>query len=85
MHHHARLGLTQAAGDQGAFALHFDHAGAAVAVGTVALGILEAQVRNGFSGALGDLPEGVAGVSRHGCAIQREGKGLLVHKVLLTL
>ena len=88
LHHHAGGRLADAAGGEHALPLDLHHAGAAVAVGTVAGGVLEAQVRNGLAGTLGHLPEGLAGPGADLGAIQVQGKAfhyaLVTHLSLLT-
>src|SRR6056297_2500028 len=54
---HAFAGLADAGGHERTFALDFDHAGAAVAIGTIAGSGLVAEMRDYQATTIGDLPD----------------------------
>ena len=74
LHHHAFGGQAATTGRQRALALHLDHAGAAIAVGPVALAM--AEVGNPDAQALGGRPQGFAGLGLGCLAIQLKMHGL---------
>ena len=71
-HDHARRRLAHAAGGQRPLALDLDHAGAAVAVGAIARGVLQAQVGDALAGALRDLPQRLARARGDGSPVERQ-------------
>ena len=60
LHHHVGRRLADAGGSQNALAVDLDHAGAAIAIGTVAGLWQPAKMRDVDALALGDLPYGFA-------------------------
>ena len=70
--HHARRRLADAGGRQHALALDIHHAGAAIAVGAVAGQVDMAQMRDLRALALGDFPDGLAGLGRDRFSVERE-------------
>ena len=73
LHHHAFRHGTNAGGDERAFTFDFHHAGAAVAVGTIARCRLVAEMRNGQATAMRRFPD--RGAFGNGDVRPVEGEG----------